>query len=191
MKINFKDSKTIVWVVVAVVVLALIIKMAGGLENIFSAFNHATDSLGSKDSLDKQAAAADGQISQMSGAAKANGITISATALSNANAVYDKMNTQHTLDSFGHPFTSHGITEDDANAANAIFIQGKTGRSVAAVLLAYGTRKLPNRSGSFSGIFYDDTKGTLRDHIAKYYPDGALKTSTLAVVDKIINDYLS
>jgi hypothetical protein len=143
-------------------------------------------------------AAADAQNTKNQNGAEANGVSADSVALSKANTVHDILNTMYTSDVILHPFSSSTLSESDAQKLGNNIVSG-SGLDIAKLVLAYGSRSLPCREGSASGILYHDSYGTLRDHVSKYVDPAhkysgsniSIRTHVLSYIDKVTKDYLT
>lgn len=122
-------------------------------------------------------------ITDMKTAAASKGLTPSAVHVSKAVQIYELINSINSI------FTS-GLSEETAAKILEIIKVNRYISDRACIIIAYGVRRPENRQHPLLGFIWDETNGTLRDHVARYFPDGKTKVDTLHYLDGAINAYL-
>lgn len=193
MKVDQKQVTTLLIIVVVVVLLVVFSKFFKG---IFDGLGSITKPFQSKDNLDKQQTSSENAAAQNAKNGAHNGITEDSVSIAKANELHTLLDTFYFGDLFSIAGTTH-LDDNDSLKVNNLFINNNSGAQMAKIIISYGVRNLPARSGAVTGILYDTTKGTLREHFSKFlsdtYKDGGTngKTKILAYYDKVSNDYLS
>lgn len=189
-----KTVQTITPLLIPLAIVIVILLLAKPLINIIKGFGGSSktqDGLGSTYNLDKNVTNADNQVKSYN-----PNVIPDAKANSIANTI------ARIFDSFyvsglWHLGSDTVLDNSDTLSAMRSLIAGNSGVEIARIIKAYGARKLPNRSGSLSGILYDDTYGTIRDHFDRFASKDAKDTDgsnarqkALNYIDKVTNDYL-
>lgn len=140
----------------------------------------------SKNNLDKLKGGALAQVQAMNNSP----IIPSIANQSDANTIHELLDTYYSFDFLTNIVSNSKIRTKEAVEIFNVLVKNKTGRDVAGTIKAYNARNLPNRTGSLSGILYDNSYGTLRDHVSRYEENGTVRDKTLSYIDKVIQDYL-
>lgn len=178
-----KNIKPFAWVILALVVILVFSRQIKGL---ISGIKSILNPFGSSNNLDRLNAGANAQVTSMN----RSPLVPTIQNQSDANTIQQILDTYYGLDFITNIASSSLIREADAQRLQAVLVNGKSGQAIAGTIKAYGARTLPNRTGSLTGIFYNNSLGTLRDHVSRYTPAGATQVKTLAYIDKVTNDYL-
>lgn len=165
---------------------------SGALGGLSKALKSLFDSIGDSFSGAKdwfqyggsgQASNIKGQIDQINKAAQEKGLKVTPITQSKSIKLHDAMNAYH-------PFSlSSMLTQDEAIIARDILIQN-TLEDQARIILAYGEQSLPSRLLLWN-VLWDDTSGTLRDHVQRFIPEGEAKNVMLHYIDYAIRTYLT
>lgn len=122
-------------------------------------------------------------ITDMKTKAASKGLTPSPLHVSKSNQIYELINSINSI------FTSE-LSEEIAQKILEIIKVNRYISDRACIIIAYGVRRPENRQHPLLGFIWDETNGTLRDHVSRYFPDGKTKVETLRYLDGAINAYM-
>ncbi|MEO8933123.1 MAG: hypothetical protein ABI295_02360 [Xanthomarina sp.] len=123
---------------------------------------------------------------------KLKGVVPGAYHANIANSVFTIFNTSGGFSDLSQIFSS----SISYNLQTQIFnlLTNISPSDLAAVHVSYGVRKLNNRQSTLLGFIWDDTNGTLRDHVNRYFSGDARgnkqKKPLLLLIDTALKTYI-
>lgn len=155
-----------------------------GLSNMFTG--------GGNRASQEQVEVSETQFQRMKKVAEQKGLLPGSALILEANSLKSVNNTYSGIfDSYADRI----LDKEDQVKGKNIIMKGKSltnldYKRLASLIIAYGTPALPNRQTPVIGYFIEDTRGTLPEHIERYY-SGDIKIQLTSAMNAVVKHFLT